>query len=175
MSTDLLPSGARLRPLNPAPDERGMFGEIFRAEWTDGEAAIQWSVTRSRAGVMRGVRVHPRHHDYLVVLDGTLIVGLRDLRRNSPTRDSVSLTELKASALSLLAIPPGVAHGLYSPEPVLFVLGVTRYYDPEDEIACRWDDPALGIPWPVSAAVVSEGDARGLSLAEATERVARSE
>jgi dTDP-4-dehydrorhamnose 3,5-epimerase len=120
------------------------------------------------------VRVHLRHEDYLVVLDGSLLVGLRDLRRSSPTRDTVALVEMRGSDLSAMTIPPGVAHGLYSPEPAIFVLGVTHYYDLTDEIACSWDDPGLGIPWPFTSARVSPGDAGGLRLSEVAEIVSRS-
>ena len=169
-----LPAGATLRRLQAIPDERGMFSEIFRNEWTSGSPAVQWNVTRSERGVMRGVRVHLWHDDHVVVLDGSLLIGLRDLRPNSPTRDAVSLFELRGDDLCVLTIPPGVAHGLYAPETALFVIGVTRYYDPDDEVACRWDDPDLGIPWPVSSAIVSAADAVGLRLSEVTKILDRS-
>lgn len=169
-----LPAGVRHVPLESQPDERGLFCEIYRAEWAAKDPAIQWNAIRSGAGVMRGVRVHLRHEDYLVILDGSMLVGLRDLRRGSPTEGRVSLLELGCREFSVLTIPPGVAHGLYSPEPALCVLGVTRYYEPSDEVACRWDDPELGIPWPFSSAIVSPGDANGLPISEVREIVARS-
>jgi len=170
---DAMPEGAVLRPLQTLPDERGTFTEIYRREWVPGEPAVQWNLVRSDGGVMRGVKVHPRHDDYLVVGDGTVIVGLRDLRRNSPTFGLTALLELRASELSVLTIPAGIAHGLYTPEPSLFLIGVTRYHDPDDEVTCRWDDPALGIPWPVTAARISPSDARGLPLDEVIEIVSR--
>jgi dTDP-4-dehydrorhamnose 3,5-epimerase len=170
---EALPEGTGLRPLQMLPDERGTFTEIYRREWAPSEPAVQWNLVRSDGGVMRGVKVHPRHDDYLVVADGRVTVGLRDLRRNSPTFGLAAISELCGSALSVLTIPAGVAHGLYTPEPSLFLIGVTRYHDPEDEISCRWDDPALGIPWPVSSARISPSDARGLPLDEVIEIVAR--
>lgn len=169
-----LPAGVRRFPLPVQPDERGLFCEIYRAEWATKELAIQWNVMQSGAGVMRGVRVHLRHEDYLVVLDGSVLVGLRDLRRGSPTEGKVSLLEIGSRDLSVLTIPVGVAHGFYSAKAALCVLGVTRYYEPSDEVACRWDDPELGIPWPVSTAIVSPGDANGLPISEVKEIVARS-
>lgn len=170
-----LPEGVRWRPLPSIPDERGAFAEIYRGEWTGGAPALQWNFIRSRSGVMRGVRVHRRHDDHLVVLDGFLLVGLRDLRRGSSTFGRTALVELRGSSLSLLEIPAGVAHGLYVAEASLFVIGVTRYHDPSDDIPCRWDDPALGIPWPFSTALVSPSDAAGLSFAEVSELVDRSD
>jgi len=50
-------------------------------------------------------------------------------------------------------IPTRVAHGFFFPEPVSFIYGMTQYWDPvNDEFGCRWDDPALGIPWPPECA-----------------------
>src|SRR5512142_924410 len=141
--TGVLPDGACWRPLQTIGDGRGVFAEIYRGEWIEGVPALQWNFIRSRERVMRGVRVHPLHDDYLVVLDGFLIVGLRDLRRRSPTYGRTALVELRGSSLSLLKTPAGVAHGLYVAEPSLFVIGVTRYHDASDDIPCRWDDPAL--------------------------------
>ncbi len=169
-----LPSGVRRLPLAAQPDERGVFCEIYRAEWAAKDPAIQWNIMRSGAGVMRGVRVHLRHEDYFVVLDGSVLVGLRDMRRGSPTDGKVSLLELGSGDLSALTIPAGIAHGFYSAKPSLCVLGVTRYYETSDELACQWDDPELGIPWPISSAIVSPGDANGLPISEIREIVARS-
>jgi dTDP-4-dehydrorhamnose 3,5-epimerase len=174
MRSGSLPDGASLRPLQPISDERGVFTEVYRGEWTEGPHALQWNFIRSNEGVMRGVRVHPRHDDHLVVLDGRLLVGLRDLRRGSSTFGRASLLELSGSSISLLKIPAGVAHGLYVAEPSLFVIGVSRYHDPSDDIPCRWDDPALEIPWPFETAAVSPSDAAGLSLSEVSEIVDRS-
>jgi dTDP-4-dehydrorhamnose 3,5-epimerase-like enzyme len=168
-----LPEGACWRALRPASDARGVFTEIYRTEWIHGTPALQWNFTRSEAGVMRGVRVHPRHDDYLVVLDGSLQVGLRDLRRRSPSFGRTVLVRLDGSSPSLLGIPAGVAHGLYATERCLFVIGASRYYDPDDEIACRWDDPELGIPWTFSQATVSPTDGSAPSVAEITELLDR--
>ena len=168
-----LPEGACWRALRPASDARGVLTEIYRTEWIDGRPALQWNLTRSEAGVMRGVRVHPRHDDYLVVLDGSLQVGLRDLRRRSATFGKAVLLALDGSSPSLLGIPAGVAHGLYAAERCLFVVGASRYYDPADEIACRWDDPDLGIPWAFSQATVSAADGTAPSVAEVTELLDR--
>jgi dTDP-4-dehydrorhamnose 3,5-epimerase len=169
-----LPEDARWRPLPPIPDERGAFAEIYRGEWMEGPPALQWNFIRSKPGVMRGVRVHRRHDDHLVVLDGFLIVGLRDFRRESSTFGRTTLLELRGSSLSLLKIPAGVAHGLYVAEPSLFVIGVTRYHEPSDDIPCRWDDPALEIPWPFAEARVSPTDGGGRTMAEVIELVGRS-
>ncbi len=172
---NVLPAGAFRRELQPIADERGVFAEIYRGQWTDGEPVIQWNSVRSEAGVMRGVRVHPRHDDYLVVLDGFLQVGLRDLRPESRTFGATAIVELRGARLAVLKTPAGVAHGLYVAEPSLFLIGVTRYHDPDDDIPCRWDDPALEIPWPFSSAKVSPSDAVGRAFSDLLDAVARRE
>jgi len=168
-----LPEGTTCRPLATMPDERGSFTELYRREWLPGSPAVQWNLIRSDAGVMRGMRVHPRHDDYLIVLDGLVQIGLRDLRRSSTTFGRPSLLALGGSELAVLTIPAGVAHGLYFSEPSAVLIGVTRYHDAEDEIPCRWDDPALEIPWPFSSPKLSPGDASAPSLAQVISLVNR--
>jgi dTDP-4-dehydrorhamnose 3,5-epimerase len=154
-----LPDGTSVRPLEPHLDDRGSFTELFRAEWPTGVAPIQWNAVRSDAGVFRGVHVHLRHDDYLTVLAGRAAVGLRDLRRGSPSEGLSALVELRGDQPAAIVIPHGVAHGFYFPEPSLHVYAVTEYWDLDDELSCRWDDPALEIAWPVSSAQVSQRDA----------------
>jgi dTDP-4-dehydrorhamnose 3,5-epimerase-like enzyme len=71
-----LPHGVALRPLSIHVDERGRVGEIFRAEWRIGVTPLQWAMTTSEGGVMRGVHLHLCHDDYLVVLQVCLITPL---------------------------------------------------------------------------------------------------
>jgi dTDP-4-dehydrorhamnose 3,5-epimerase len=153
-----LPAGALLRPLEAHGDERGSFTELFRSEWGSGIEPVQWNAVRSEAGVLRGVHVHIRHDDYLTVPIGHATVGLRDLRRGSPTEGLSTLVELGGSEPAALVIPHGVAHGFYFPEPSLHVYAVSEYWDPADELGCHWADPDLAIPWPVESARVSERD-----------------
>lgn len=111
------PIDIRLIPLTTHSDQRGDLTEIFRSEWHDSPAPVQWSVSRSRANVLRGVHAHGRNWDYVCVAEGDLIVGLHDLRTMRPTVPSAML-RLSGARLQMLVIPPGVAHGFYSPEPV---------------------------------------------------------
>ena len=80
-----LPIGTSLRVLEPHRDPRGSFTELFRGEWNQGVAPVQWNAVRSDIGVLRGVHAHLRHADYLTVPIGRATVGLRDLRRWSDT------------------------------------------------------------------------------------------
>lgn len=160
-----LPAGVRLLPLTPHSDERGVFTELYRDEWDAGVRPVQWNAVRSRPGVLRGVHVHPRHDDYLTVPLGRATVGLCDLRGDSPTSELAVCVELTADAPSAIVVPHGVAHGFYFHEPSLHVYAVSHTWDPADELGCRWDDPALGIPWPQTQATISPRDAALPSLA----------
>jgi dTDP-4-dehydrorhamnose 3,5-epimerase len=161
-----LPDGVALRPLDMNRDPRGSFTEVFREEWDTGISPVQWNIVSSEAGTLRGVHVHIRHDDYLTTLRGRASVGLRDLRRGSPTEGMSALVELAEDPLTALLIPRGVAHGFYFAEPSLHLYGVTKYWDVGDELACHWADPQLEIPWPALPTLVSERDSTALSLAE---------
>jgi len=157
-ATTSLPAGTALRPLQAHADARGAFTELYRREWGTGVEPIQWNAVRSEAGVLRGVHVHIRHDDYLTVPVGRASVGLKDLRRGSPTEGLAALVELGEEHPAALVIPHGVAHGFYFHEPSLHVYAVSEYWDAADELACNWADPELGIAWPVATALVSDRD-----------------
>lgn len=159
-----LPAGVVVRPLESHVDDRGTFTELYRQEWATGVSPIQWNAVRSDGGVLRGVHVHMRHDDYLTVPYGRAAIGLRDLRRGSPTEGVSALVGLGGEDRAALVIPHGVAHGFYFSEPSLHVYAVTEYWDPSDELGCHWADPELKIPWPVTSARVSERDAASQSL-----------
>jgi dTDP-4-dehydrorhamnose 3,5-epimerase len=160
-----LPAGLLLRPLEPHSDDRGVFIELFRQEWETEVEPIQWNAVHSEPGVLRGVHVHPRHDDYLTVVRGRAIVGVRDLRDDSETFGATACIELSAERPSAISIPHGVAHGFYFAEPSTHVYAVSHYWDMEDELGCRWDDPTLEIPWPQEKAHISPRDEGLPSLA----------
>jgi len=153
-----LPDGVVIRPLETHRDDRGVFTELFRQSWV-GTRHLQWNAVSSRANVLRGVHVHLRHHDYLVLLRGRARIGLCDLRPESPTHRLACAVELSDSPLSAIQIPPGVAHGFYFYEPSLHVYAVTEYWSPDDELGCHFADPALGLKWPDPRPLLSPRDA----------------
>ncbi len=162
-----LPRGVRLLPLEAHEDPRGAFAELFRAEWPTGAAPVQWSLMRSRAGALRGPHVHPRHDDYLVLVSGVTWVGLRDLRRDSPTAGLAVGVPLQAGSPVALVIPHGVLHGIAYLDDAIEFLGASCYYDPADELRCRFDDPELELRWPMLAPLQSPSDRAAGSLAQA--------
>ena len=166
-----LPVGVGLRSLTMHSDPRGSFSEIFRAEWGVGVAPLQWNFVRSEPGVLRGVHVHLRHSDYLIIAQGRASVGLKDLRRGSPTEGLPALLSLSGAELQAVTIPPGVAHGFYFHEPSLHIYAVSHYWDDADELGCHWADPALEIPWPMDEVSLSDRDDHLPPLAELHARI----
>lgn len=170
------PAGVTLRRLEPHEDLRGRFTEVFAEHWGLGAEAVQWSVVDSGARVLRGMHLHRRHAEYLVVLRGVALVGLVDLRPGSPPSGAWSLYRLDAAEPALLAWPARVLHGWYSVEPTLHLQGVSeayRDYAEDDNLRVRWDDPGLGIPWPDPAPVLSPRAAAAGGLDALRARLAR--
>lgn len=160
----VLPAGVRTYLLHPNPDVRGSVTEIFREEWVVGPRPLQWNAVVSGSGVLRGVHVHARHDDYIALVRGRVAVGLSDLRRGSLTSRTGSVVEVRESGPLAIAIPAGVAHGIYTFDDSVLMYGVSQYYDPADEFVCDWREPGLQIPWPVSDAIISDRDAEGRPL-----------
>ncbi|MBA4095920.1 MAG: hypothetical protein C0484_04015 [Rhodospirillum sp.] len=160
-----LPAGAKLIPLTAHADRRGNLTEVFRSEWFESASPVQWVVTRTEANALRGVHAHARQWDYYCLVAGELVVGLHDLR---PGSSSVRTAMLRMSGerLQLLAVPMGVAHGLYSPTHSTLMVGTSAYYDPADHRGCRWDDPELGLEWPCTSPILSAKDRDAGSCAE---------
>ena len=166
-----LPSGLLIRELEPHRDDRGSFTELHRLEWDTRIAPVQWNAVRSEARVLRGIHVHVRHDDYLTAFAGRAIVGLRDLRPDSPTTGLATTVELDGERPQAITIPHGVAHGFYFPVASVHIYAVSEYWDVEDELGCRWDDPALEIPWDVENPRISSRDAALPPLRELVKRL----
>jgi len=161
-------------------DARGYFMETYRAN-VYGELGIpplvQDNLSYSRRGVLRGLHIqHPRAQGKLVqVLAGEVFDVAVDLRRGSPQFGRWAGVTLSGENRRQFWIPPGFAHGfLVTGEEALFVYKNTDYYSPETEFSLRWDDPAIGIDWPLNGLTpeVSQKDGAALALSEiASERL----
>jgi dTDP-4-dehydrorhamnose 3,5-epimerase len=144
--------------LKPRDDDRGVFLEAFRESWPTQIAPIQWNIVTSHGNVLRGFHVHVTHTDYLLCVGGELLVGLRDIRRDSPTRGQTETHILREDAPAALTIPPGVAHGFYSAQPTKHMYSVSHYWNMADELGCAWNDPEIGIDWPATDPKLSARD-----------------
>jgi len=167
-----LPDGVALMELEPLADHRGVFTEVFRQSWKTGVKVVQISLVDSVARTLRGSHIHLQHAEIYVAAAGAMLVGMTDLRPASPTFGKAGLVRLDADDRRLLAIPPGVAHAYYSETDTVLLVGVSSYYDPSDDLGCRWDDPELGVDWPPISPILSARDAGAVSLAELRQALA---
>ena len=159
-------------------DERGFFSEVWNAEaWAEQGLRFDWvqdnhSLSRSR-GVLRGLhyQVPPFAQEKLVrVTRGAVYDVAVDIRRSSPTFGRWIGAVLSAAEWNQLLIPAGFAHGFLTLEEDTEVqYKVTAPYSAAHDRAIRWNDPALGIEWPMAEAelTLSDKDRRAPLLAEA--------
>ena len=152
-------------------DARGYFFESYSARRYDEAgippAFVQDNVSLSQRGVLRGLHYqHPFAQGKLVgVLRGEVFDVAVDVRRGSPTFGRWLGTCLSAENKRQLYIPPGFAHGFLVTSPdALFAYKCTEYYRAEAERCIRWNDPAIGIAWPIDAPVVSPKDSGASTL-----------
>lgn len=171
--------GLRRLPSPAFPDDRGRFIVAWRLDVLsalEGFAPfVQESLSESRRGVLRGLHMqHPRQQGKLVrVVAGHIYDVVVDLRPGSETFGQWRAAHLDAARADALWIPPGLAHGfLVLSDRASVLYQVTAPWDPGGELVVRWDDPALGIDWPLDGApVLSERDAAAPPLAAAIRAV----
>lgn len=154
-----LPEGVVVRALTPNRDARGVFTEVHRDEWGLDCKPVQWNLVRSEAGVLRGVHVHRRHQDQIVLVEGTMLLGLHDIRPHSPTRGASAMITLDEERPVAVVVPVGVAHGFYFPDASVHIYAVSEYWNAEDELGCRFDNPKLALNWPTRSPLLSARDA----------------
>ena len=124
-----------------------------------------------QAGVLRGLhyQLNPRAQTKLVrVTAGAVFDVVVDIRKGSPTYGKWQSFILSAENKLQLLVPKGCAHGFCTLEPNTEVqYKVDEFYSPEHDRGIAWNDPALGINWPVADPVLSEKDRKHPTLAEA--------
>lgn len=166
-------------------DERGFFLEVFHeARWTaeTGLALrmVQDNHSRSRRGTLRGLHAQLRRPQGKLVrcTRGEIFdVGV-DIRRGSPTFGRWAGAVLSEENFRQLWVPEGFAHGFCVLSDVAEVqYKVTDFYDPGGELGIAWNDPQIGIDWPLDAGkgepLLSPRDAAAPTLAEVLDRLPR--
>lgn len=168
-ATALTIPGVQLLEPHVHRDERGYFAELWRAHQfgpkTGAPGFVQANQSSSQRNVLRGLHLQSPHGQgkLIQVLQGRIFDVAVDVRRGSPTFGQHLSLELDAGELRQLYLPPGIAHGfLVLSERAHIQYLCTEYYRPECEIGLAWDDPDLGIAWPLAdaAPVLSEKDRR---------------
>ena len=154
-------------------DDRGSVAELYRAdrfaELGIPDVFVQDNLTCSVRGALRGLHYRLSAQAKLVtVTEGEIYDVAVDVRRGSPTFGHWFGTQLTADSRRRLYIPSGFAHGYQAISDRADVLyKLTAPFDPADDRAIRWDDPAIAIPWPLTAPLLSARDAVAPLLADA--------
>lgn len=137
-------------------DARGFFMETWRADQFEAEGLpstfVQDNFSRSTQGVLRGLHYQIQHPQgkLVRVTSGAVFDVAVDLRRHSKSFGHWVGAELSAANKRALWVPPGFAHGFYVLSDIAgFAYKCTDYYAAQFERSLRWDDPRVGIAWPL--------------------------
>ena len=162
-------------------DERGFFMETWNARAFNDQGLditfVQDNHSRSARGILRGLhyQIQQPQGKLVRVSAGAVFDVVVDMRRSSPAFGQWFGTELSAENGRIMWVPAGYAHGFLSlTDGTDFLYKCTDYYAPEHERVLRWDDPDLGIAWPLAGIdapglAARDQDGRGLADAEAFE------
>lgn len=158
-------------------DGRGHFFEAFNQQALEERIGAPWGFvqdnqSRSVKGVLRGLhyQLDPMAQGKLVrVVKGAVFDVAVDVRRSSPSFGEWFGVELSDENFKQLWVPPGYAHGFLAlTDPADLLYKVTNYYSPEHDRAIRWDDPDIGIEWPLDGEpLLSDKDATAPYLRDA--------
>jgi dTDP-4-dehydrorhamnose 3,5-epimerase len=157
-------------------DERGYFMETYHYEDFKNNGLsmtfVQDNQSMSRKGVLRGLHYQKEHTQgkLVRVLMGSVYDVVVDLRKNSPTYGKFQSVVLTEENKKMFYVPEGFAHGfLVLSDTALFTYKCTDFYHPEAEGGIMWNDPEIGIDWPIDndvQPIISDKDMKHPSLRE---------
>lgn len=154
-------------------DHRGRFLELWnRDRYPELPGFVQDNLSVSHRGVLRGLHFqHPNGQGKLVTaVSGEVFDVAVDLRRGGPTFGHWWGTRLSARSHRQLWVPAGFAHGFVAlTDDSIISYKCTALYSPDDERTLRWNDPDVGIEWPVDDPALSDKDRAGRRLEEFAE------
>ncbi len=152
-------------------DDRGFFFENFRSnqflELGIDKPFVQDNVSRSARNVLRGLHHQTKHTQgkLVWVTRGKIFDVVVDIRKDSPAFGQWISTILDDQDHRLIYLPPGLAHGFCVLSEIAdFSYKCTDYYDPTSEITIAWNDPDIGIDWPIKNPIISDKDSQGKRL-----------
>jgi len=166
--------GLKIVDLKRFGDHRGFFVERYREDKFK-EAGIashfvQDNHSRSAPGILRGLhyQVSPAQGKLVGVTRGRIFDVAVDIRQNSPTFGKWFGTELNDENMRMLWVPAGFAHGfcVLGNELADVVYKVDGLYNAKSEGGLLWNDPAIGVKWPLENPILSERDTRLETLAQ---------
>jgi len=157
-------------------DKRGFFLESWHAvrfsEAGIDHQFVQDNHSRSQHGILRGLHFQTeRPQGKLVwVASGSVFDVVVDCRANSPTCGKWFGRHLTETKHEQLWVPPGCAHGFYVISKYAdFMYKCTDYYHPASELSLKWDDPTVGVTWPIpngTMPILSEKDKKGIAWSD---------
>ena len=157
-------------------DGRGFFLETYHAEryreFGIAGPFVQDNHSRSVSGTLRGLHLQVGHPQgkLIRVIEGEIFDVAVDVRRGSPTFGRWVGVNLDAESFKQVYVPPGFAHGFCVVSPGAQVeYKCTDIYDPSSEVGIAWNDPDLGIAWPLADPILSVRDRQHPRLAAVTD------
>ena len=159
--------GVLIIDLETIDDERGFFATAWTAREFQSRGlnvqTAQYNISfNHRRGTIRGLHYQTAPHEEAKLVScsrGAMFDVAVDLRSDSPTRLKWISVELSAENYRMLYIPGGLAHGYQTLEDATEIhYQVSEYYHPECAAGVRWNDPAIGIQWPLPVTTISERD-----------------
>ena len=159
-------------------DPRGFFLETYHqrkyAEAGIHGPLVQDNHSFSRQGALRGLHAQKRRPQGKLVraVEGEMFDVAVDIRRGSPTFGRSVGMNISGDDFRQLWVPPGFAHGFcVLSETVHVEYKCTDFYDAEDELAVAWNDPAIGVAWPIQDPVLSAKDQKAPLLRDLMDRL----
>lgn len=156
------------------PDDRGFFMEVYRQDHfaqlgITTQPFVQDNHSRSVRGVIRGLHFQwePPMAKLMRVTVGTALLVAVDIRKGSPTLGQWVAIEASAENKKQLWAPPSFARGFCVLSDVAEIqYKCTGIYNPQGESSIRWNDPDIGIDWPIKYPILSPRDAKAITLAQ---------
>ncbi|UJA21584.1 dTDP-4-dehydrorhamnose 3,5-epimerase [Thermoleophilia bacterium SCSIO 60948] len=158
-------------------DERGFLVESYRSDhWREAGIDVEFvqdNHSRSAPGILRGLHFQPGQAKLVRCARGEIFDVAVDLRSGSPTFGEWEGHTLSDGNHRQFFVPAGFAHGfcVTGDEPADVAYKLSCLYDPETEAGIAWDDPDVGVDWPLADPQVSARDAAAPKLAEVRDRL----
>lgn len=146
-------------------DHRGTYVETFNIDDYERNGIsvkfLRDDISTSRKNVLRGIHYDNKTWKLIQCMHGKIFFVVVDMRNESPQYLKWISFDLNDQNRYQVLVPPGFGNGhLVLSESCIFHYKMSEYYDPENEKGVKWDDPSLGITWPVREPILSEKDSK---------------